>query len=259
MSKSNCNCDLLLWKNPVETGKIFFGSILALLILKKVNLITFFLRVFYTVFLTTGTIEFVSKAFLGQGLVTKYGVKECPNTVGMIKPYVDNILKQLPVKQAKMRMLVFAYVPKNTFKAALVTYCLHKLFSWFSLWCLLFVGDLAIFSLPIIYKTYQTEIDAVLTKGCKCGKTKINQVSKQICDAVEPHVKKIGPLNKFLQNLKKSNETPVETPVETSSATTTGTDLPSVPETKPEQTTQEFDIDDLVKDTAEKIAEKENL
>lgn len=254
----NCHSDLLLWKNPIETGKVFFGSILALLILKKVNLITFFLRVFYTIFFTTGTIEFLSKAFLGQGLVTKYGIKECPNTVAIIKPYLDSILKQLPVKQAKMRMLVFAYVPKNTFKAALTTYCLHKLFSWFSLWTLLFVADLIIFTLPIVYKTYQKEIDSILNKLTVCAKEKSSHCSKQLCDKIEPHIKKIGPLNTLLQNYKKKNATEkTEETTTTTTASSTGVDLPKVPETEP--STQEFNVDDLVKDTTANIEQKENL
>lgn len=33
--QKSCNCDLLLWRNPVQTGKYFGGSLLALLILKK--------------------------------------------------------------------------------------------------------------------------------------------------------------------------------------------------------------------------------
>lgn len=249
----NCHCELLLWKNPLETGKYFFGSLLVLLILKKVNLITFFLRVFYTVFFITGSIEFLTKAFLGQGLVTKYGVKQCPNTVYYIKPYFDEFLKQLPVKQAKFRKLVFAEVPKNTFKAALVTYCLHKLFSWFSLWTLLFVADLSIFILPLVYTKYQTEIETTLCKVNKCTREKLNQVFNQVCDQLEPHLKKIGPLNSILQNLKQkqptNEERATEVATETTSATSTGIELPKVPETRP-AATQEFDVDQLVKDAA---------
>lgn len=252
----------------METGKVFFGAILTLLILKKVNLITFFLRVFYTIFLTTGSIEFLSKAFLGQGLVTKYGINDCPNTVGLIKPYLDDFLKQLPVKQAKMRMLVFAQVPKNTFKAALVTYLLHKLFSWFSVWTLLFVGVLATFTLPVVYTTYQKEIDSIVGSTCETIKTKSNETCNQVCQKIEPHVKKIGPLNTLVQNCCKSTQatTPAagisaqstttklaaDVPITTSTSTTTGIDLPNVPETKPESNTQEFDVEDLVNDAAEK-------
>lgn len=271
MSKcSNCNCDLLLWKNPVKTGKVFFGAILALLVLKKVNLITFFLRVFYTIFLTTGSIEFLSKAFLGQGLVTKYGINDCPNTVGLIKPYFDAFLKNLPVKQAKMRMLVMAQVPKNTFKAAFVTYLLHKLFSWFSVWTLLFVGVLATFTLPVVYTTYQKEIDETVGSACNTIKHKSNQTCNQVCEKIEPHVKNIGPLNAIVQNCcKQSNATAAATtpaagisaestttklaadvPITTSTSSTTGIDLPNVPETKLEPTTQEFA--ETVKDAAEK-------
>lgn len=246
----NCHCDLLLWKNPLKTGKYFFGSLLVLLILKKVNLITFFLRVLYTVFFISGSIEFLTKAFLGQGLVTKYGVKQCPNTVYYIKPYIDEFLKQLPVKQAKFRKLVFAEVPKNTFKAFLVAYCLHKLFSWFSLWTLLFVVDLSVFTLPLVYTKYQNEIETTLCKLHKCGKDKLNQCLNQVCDQLEPHLKKIGPLNSILQNLKQKH-TAAETveAKETASATSTGVELPKVPETRP-AATQEFDVDQLVKETA---------
>lgn len=248
----NCRCELLLWKNPLETGKYFFGSLLVLLTLKKVNLITFFLRVFYTIFFITGSVEFLTKAFLGQGLVTKYGVKQCPNTVLYIKPYIDEFLKQLPVKQAKFRKLVFAEIPKNTFKASLVTYCLHKLFSWFSLWTLLFVADLSIFILPLVYTKYQKEIEATLCKLNKCGKEKLSQGFNQVCGQLEPHLKKIGPLNSILQNLKQkqpaTEEKATEVAAEVTSATSTGVELPKVPETRP--ATQEFDVDQLVKDAA---------
>ncbi|CAL9731295.1 hypothetical protein MOUN0_L05534 [Monosporozyma unispora] len=256
MSKSancNCNCDLLLWKNPIETGKYFFGSILTLLILKKVNLITFFLKLFYTIFLTTGTIEFLSKAFLGQGLITKYGIKECPNTVAIIKPYFDEFLKNLPVKQAKFRMLVFAQVPKNTFKAALIAFALHKLFSWFSVWTILFVSVLAMFTLPIVYVTYQKEIDSMLNCACTTIKTKSNQICNQICNKVEPTIKKIGPLNTLLNNYKQkqgisndSTTTKLAAEVPISSSTSTGIDLPNVPNSNPESTsTKEFNDSEI--------------
>ena len=249
--KCQCECDILLWKNPVETGKYFFGSIIALLILKKVNLITFLLRVLYTVFLTTGTLEFLTKIILGQGIVTKYGIKECPNTVGLIKPYVDEILKQLPVQQAKMRMLVFAYVPKNTFKAAGIAYCLHKFFSWFSVWTILFVADLLAFTLPIVYHTYQKEIDAQLECACKTIKKESNKYSQLACDKIKPHLEKLG-LSKYLQtssaapnstSAKLAANVPI---VDSTSATTTSADLPSVPSNGPDSSaTKEFNVDDL--------------
>lgn len=250
--KCQCECDILLWKNPVETGKYFFGSIIALLILKKVNLITFLLRVFYTIFLTTGTLEFLTKIILGQGIVTKYGIKECPNTVGLIKPYIDEFLKQLPVKQAKMRMLVFAYVPKNTFKAAGIAYCLHKFFSWFSVWTILFVADLLAFTLPIVYQTYQKEIDAQLECACKTIKKESEKYSQLACDKIKPHLEKLG-LAKYLQSTTTTSSAApnsttaklaAEVPIETTSATTTSADLPSVPSHGP-SSTKEFNVDDL--------------
>jgi len=225
------------------------------LILKKVNLLTFLLRVLYTVFLTTGTLEFASKLILGQGIVTKYGIKDCPNTVGFIKPYVDELLKQLPIKQAKMRMLVFAYVPKNTFKAAGVAFALHRFFSWFSVWTILFAADILAFTVPIIYKTYQKEIDAQLECACKTLKKESDKYSQLVCEKVRPHLEKLGPLAKLCQSSSAapnatSAKLAADVPIEqdsTTSATTTSADLPSVPKGVPAEsaTTKEFNVDDL--------------
>lgn len=143
--------DLLLWKNPIETGKYFGLSLLVLLILKKVNLITFFLRVLYTVIFTTGAIEFVSKVVLGQGIVSKYGLKQCPNVVGCLRPRIEDLLNHLPAYQARLRTLVFAEEPKQNLKAGVVLYFLHKFFSWFSVWTIVFLGVISAFTLPLIY------------------------------------------------------------------------------------------------------------
>ncbi|CCC68351.1 hypothetical protein NCAS_0B02670 [Naumovozyma castellii] len=266
-------CDILLWKNPIETGKIFGGALVALLILKKVNLITFFLRVFYTIFLTTGSIEFLSKLFLGQGLITKYGIKDCPNTVGYLKPHIDCFLKQLPVKQAKMRKLVFAYSPKKTFHAAFTFYLLHKLFSWFSVWTLLFVGVIAAFTSPLTYCTYQKEIDAVVEHLCQCAKAKSNEVcklacekSKPLCDKLE---KKCGPLCKFIKaklpastgatttstitpestTAKLASQVPIEN--DDSTATTTSANVHHGEQHHASTGTKEFDVDQLTSELKE--------
>lgn len=273
MSEQKCDhCDFLLWKNPVQTGKCFGTSLLVLLILKKVNLITFFLRVGYTVLFSTAALEFVSKLFLGQGLVTKYGPKDCPNVVGILKPIIDDLLKQLPRKQAVMRQTVFAYSPKNTFRAAVVLFFLHKFFSWFSVWTILFVGDIVLFTFPLIYKTYQQEIDAVVAEVCKHTKQKTKEFSQCACEKAKPYLEKLGPLNKFVES--KMNEAHAPT-VSSVAPGTTQTNIaadipinenrqydnvntmdqgistaaqmmPNVPETHPiGGATQEFDVDQL--------------
>ncbi|CCK68102.1 Rtn1p KNAG_0A04250 [Huiozyma naganishii CBS 8797] len=245
-----CQCDLLLWKNPVKTGKYFLGSLVVLLFFKRVNIFTCLLRILYTVFLTTASLEFVSKLLFGQGVVTKYGIKECPNTVAAVKPYVDELLRQLPVQQARMRMLVFAYVPKNTFKAAVATYVLHKVFSWFPLWTVLFVGDLFLFTMPIVYRTYQTEIDAAVQQGCKLVKARAQCAGKKLCDAVEPHIRKCPPLNKIIQNCAANNKkTATANDGEATASTTSAQQFPDVPEHT--QETHEFNVDDLKQEIQE--------
>lgn len=245
------NCDLLLWRNPVETGKVFGGLLVSLLVLKKVNLITFFLKFLYMVFLTTGSIEFASKLFLGQGLVTKYGIKECPDIVGFLKPRIDQALTQLPVHQAKLRKLVFAASPKRTLKAAGVTYVAHKLFSVLSLWTFLFVSVIFTFTLPLIYKTYQKEIDATAAKGVQVAKSKASEVQNAACEKASPYIKqldeKLGPVSGFVKSklpatrtagstvgpeattTKLAAQVPIEEPT---SAKTSSASFPSVPSTK---------------------------
>lgn len=195
--------DLLLWKNPIETGKYFGLSLLVLLILKKVNLITFFLRVLYTVIFTTGAIEFASKVVLGQGLVSKYGPNQCPNVAGCLRPRIDDLLKQLPVYQCKVRTLIFSEEPKQNFKAGVVLYFLHKFFSWFSVWTIVFLGVISAFTLPLVYYTHQEEIDSAVNHGLKVARAKSAEFSQIASEKSKPYLEKLdqklGPVSKFIK------------------------------------------------------------
>ncbi|AET39903.1 Rtn1p Ecym_5124 [Eremothecium cymbalariae DBVPG len=250
------SCDLLLWKNPVQTGKVFGGLLFLLLVLKKVNLITFFLKVGYSILFVNSTVEFVSKLVLGQGLTTKYGVKECPNIVGMLRPKIEEFLVQFPVYQAHVRRLVFAASPRQSFKAAGVLYVLHKLVSVLSLWTLVFIGVIATFTLPIVYKTYQKEIDGTVQQGVVLAKQKSIELQKIASEKAAPYMeqldKRLGPVSQYLvpkgaaalggskSGSNASGPGPAATaPVsagagaveEPSMATTTSASFPSVPAT----------------------------
>ncbi|CAH01727.1 Rtn1p [Kluyveromyces lactis] len=255
-------CDILYWKNPVETGKVLGGALVALLVIKKVNLISLFLKLLYTVLFATASVEFLSKLILNKGLVTTYGIKECPDIAGTIKPYIDEALKQLPVYQAKFRKLVFASSPECSFKAAGVVYIAHKLISFLSLWTIALVSTLATFSVPILYKTYQKEIDAAVEQGVSVAKTKSSEYQKLVQEKATPYVKqldeKLGPVSGFVKSkIPQSRVTPESTtaklaadvPLESneqSTATTSGASFPSVPKTDLKQSVQ--DVQDKVDD-----------
>lgn len=259
-------CDLLLWKNPIRTGKVLGGILVALLVVKKVNLLTLLLRFIYTAMFTTASIEFVTKVALHQGLVTKYGLKECPNTVGTIKPFIDTALKYMPVYQSKMRKLMFAYSPERSYKAAGVVYIAHKLISTFSLWTIAFVSTIATFTLPVVYKTYQKEIDAAVEQGVTVAKSKSVEYQKLAQEKATPYVKqlneKLGPVGGFVSSkLSHTGTTPAsssaklaaEVPLEPT-ATTSGASFPSVPKTELKKSVEETDnitVDD-VKEEIEK-------
>lgn len=262
--KPEC-CGLLLWRNPIETGKVFGGLLVGLLVLKTVNLFTFFLKILYTVVFVTGSIEFVTKIILGQGLVSKYGLKECPDTVGLIKPHIDNLLKQLPVQQAKLRKLVFAYQPKNNFKAAAGFYVLHMLFSWFSVWTIALAGVISTFTLPLIYSLYQTEIDTAVDNGIKVAKVKTEEFTQLASEKSKPYLEtldsKLGPVSKFVKTQyhnantvgpqSTTNNLAAQVPFEkeeqhSTAHTTSSSTFPNAPSTKPlGQETQEFSVDQL--------------
>lgn len=40
-------CDLLTWKDPVKTGKVFGTTVLGLIVFKKINLINIFFHLAY--------------------------------------------------------------------------------------------------------------------------------------------------------------------------------------------------------------------
>ncbi|QLQ81927.1 hypothetical protein HG537_0G01810 [Torulaspora globosa] len=257
-------CGLLLWKNPVETGKVFGGLLVGLLIVKKVNLITFFLRVLYTVVFITGSLEFVTKLLLGQGLVSAYGPKECPNTVGILRPQIDKVLLKLPVLQAKMRKLMFAYQPKNNFKAAVVLFFLHKFFSWFSVWTIAFVGVIGAFTVPLVYSIFQTEIDSAVDSGIRVAKTKTGEFSSMASEKTKPYLEsldsKLGPVSKFVKSQyhqantvtpqsttsKMAAEVPLEPEQRSQGHSSSSAAFPAAPTTEPlGQETHEFSVDQL--------------
>ncbi|SCW04056.1 LAFE_0H04940g1_1 [Lachancea fermentati] len=244
------SCDLLLWRNPIESGKVLGGILVGLLIIKKVNLITFVLRVIYTVMLTTASVEFLSKLFLGQGLVTKYAPSDCVDIVSLLKPRIDECLKQLPALQTKARKLALASSPKCTFKAAGVFYVLHKFFGFFSLWTILFVGTIGAFTLPFVYQTYQKEIDATVAHGVEVGKAQASALQSTVTEKASPYVKqldeKLGPVSKFVKSklpatrtagstvtpesttAKLAADVPLEAPA---TAKTSSADFPTAPST----------------------------
>lgn len=47
VTDKHCHCDLLTWKDPVKTGKVFGTIIVTLLVLKTVNLFNIFFHVAY--------------------------------------------------------------------------------------------------------------------------------------------------------------------------------------------------------------------
>ncbi|KAH3902111.1 related to Reticulon-like protein 1 [Saccharomycodes ludwigii] len=213
-----CNhCDLLLWKNPVETGKVFGGLLLLLIFIKKINFITGTLTIFYYVTFITSVVEIVTKKFMGQGLITRISPKTCPNIVSLIKPKIDRFLVELPKYQAQFRELIFANKPCLSLKASVVAYVSCKILSLFTLWTFSLLAVFGTFTLPLVYAKNQEVIDEHVARVVKLTKQKTNEYSDLCCKKLET-----TPLGKYLpkktDTIKKSS-IPI---IDDSTAQTTG-------------------------------------
>ncbi|AGO10350.1 AaceriABL105Wp [[Ashbya] aceris (nom. inval.)] len=257
------NCDLLLWRNPVETGKVFGGLLVGLLVLKKVNLVTFFLRVLYTTLFLSSAVEFASKFVLGQGLVTKYGGQECPNVAAMLRPKLEAALGRLPAYQTQVRRLVFAASPQQTFKAAGLLYVLHILVSFFSVWTLGLLSVVGAFTVPVVYHKYQREIDDAVQQGLTLAKAKSAEAQKMASETAAPYIKQIdekfGPVSHYLIPKSASSSGPAAqkaapstassskgSVAEPSQGVSSAASFPSVPSAKiPESSTKEVEEEDI--------------
>ena len=146
------------------------------------------------------------------------------------KRFNDEVLPELANfnvhLEESFNKIVYSHDIETTLKAAGISYILYKLTSWFSLYTLIFIFVVLIFTVPVIYKTYKKEIDAAVADITKTIKTKSAEFTEKAHKAAGPHIdtliKKTGPIGSFIQS-----KLPVRTAGSTvgdSKATSYGTD-----------------------------------
>lgn len=218
--------DFLTWKNPIKTGKVFGSLVFGLIILKTVNLFNIFFHLAYIGLLVSAAAEYSGKLITGKGFLANFK----PTGKLYAKRFNDEVLPELANfnvhLEESFNKIVYSHDIETTLKAAGISYVLYKLTSWFSLYTLIFIFVVLIFTVPVIYKTYKKEIDAAVADVTKIIKSKTAEFTEKAHKAAGPHIdtliKKTGPIGSFIQS-----KLPVRTAGSTvgdSKATSYGTD-----------------------------------
>ena len=202
--KASSSCDLLTWKNPIKTGKIFGAIVLGLVIFKTVNLFNIFFHLAYIGLLISAAAEYSGKLITGKGFLSGF---KYPNKFSA-KKFNDNVLPELARinvhLEESLNNIIYAHNIESTLKAAGFSYVLFKLTSWFSLYVLIFVSVILAFTVPFIYTTYKKEIDAAVSDVTKTVKSKTAEYSDKAHKAAGPHIdnliKKTGPVGEFIKS-----------------------------------------------------------
>ncbi|CAI8503221.1 unnamed protein product [Hanseniaspora opuntiae] len=216
MTTSSCNnknCDILLWKNPVQSGKFLGAALLVIIIIKNLKF-THILSLIYKAAFTFALVNIISAKVVKYQAITKYvQPSKCPNIVGFAKPRIDNFLVNLPAYQLKFRTFLFAENPFHTIKVASALFIIVKLLNALSFTTILLIGVLAAFSLPLAYNKNQKVVDAHAAKYYKLA------VDKLEASPLKPYLEKLNNTTPA----KKSEEEPVV--VSESAAKTTAEDI----------------------------------
>lgn len=218
-SSSACaskNCEILLWKNPVESGKILGLALLAIVLIKTLKF-THILSLIYKVAFTFAVVNLVSSKIVKYQVITKYvQPSKCPNIVGFVKPRIDTFLINLPAYQLKFRTFLFAENPYYTAKISAFIFFVVKLLNLLSFTTILLLGVLGAFTIPLAYHKNQKAVDGHVAKATKIVSEKLEK------SPLKPYLAKFS-CSYTPASSKKSDEEPVV--VSESAAKTTAEDI----------------------------------
>ncbi|CAI5759224.1 unnamed protein product [Candida verbasci] len=201
---TNSLCKLLSWKDPIATGKVFGSIVFSLIIFKTVNLFNIFFHLAYIGLLISAAAEYSGKLIIGKGFLENYK----PTTKSYAECFNKNVLPNLAQFNLEAesigKKIIYSHDIETTLKAAGISYILYKLTSWVSIFTLISISVILIFTIPFIYTTYKKEIDASLAQFSKCVKSKTSELTEKAHKAAGPHldnfIKKTGPVGQFIQS-----------------------------------------------------------
>jgi len=152
--------DTFTWKYPRTTGLLFAGSLAVLLLGHYVDILRYTLKVAWMVFAAAATIEWVGRPTTGTGFMTqirpqKYYTIPREN-LEMIFAEIHEFLNFVVLEFQRVLYVENLSVTIVAFVASLISYYLVKLMPLFGL---LIVGDVIVFTGPLVYLQNQELID----------------------------------------------------------------------------------------------------
>ncbi|CAI4057126.1 Rtn2p SKDI_04G0420 [Saccharomyces kudriavzevii IFO 1802] len=184
---------LVYWTNPKKSGATFVATLVSLLIFRNVNVLSVLFRIGYMVLFTSFAVELSTKVLFDQGIVSRFGMQESPDIVGILKPRIDRLLDRLPALEDRIRKLVFAHRTRNNFTVAVSLYFLHSLFAIFSMNTVLVMTTIFLYTVPLIYDRKQARIDSAIDRIKGLVVHRVHKNYNKVVEKTEPYIDKIIP------------------------------------------------------------------
>lgn len=204
-TEHKCNCDLLTWRDPVKTGKVFAGLVFSLILVKYVNLLSLFFRLATYALLASGAAELSGKLVTGRGFVARFKPEDLSDKVSTKVLDCSEILKKrLPDFEKEVQKIFYAEDIEKTFKVCALTYILFKITSFFNLYRLLFGSTILTFTIPYVYDRYHTEATRIIQEFLKEATLKVKEQLQVIQEKSTPFLEKaqdkLGPVSQFIHS-----------------------------------------------------------
>ncbi|KAI5955052.1 hypothetical protein KGF54_001613 [Candida jiufengensis] len=198
--------NLLTWKDPIYTGKIFGSIIFGLIIFKTINWVNIIFHLSYILLLITAAAEYSGKLITGKGFVTNYKQRSPDSSIAKkfnneILPIIGSLNIEI---ETQLKKIFYASDIETTLKASGISYILYKLTSYVSLFNLFVASIILVFTIPFVYTHHKKEIDAAVTKYTNVAKSQISELTTKAHKAAGPRfdefIKKLGPVGEFVQS-----------------------------------------------------------
>ncbi|QHS72043.1 Rtn2p [Saccharomyces paradoxus] len=184
---------LIYWTNPSKSGASFVATLVSLLIFRNVNVISVLLKIGYMVLFTSFAVELSTKVLFDKGVVSRFGMQESPDIVGVLKPHIDRGLDRMPALEDRIRKLVFAHRTRNNFTIGVSLYFLHGLFAIFSMNTVLIMTTIFLYTVPLIYDRKQVRIDRAIDRVKDLVIHRFHKNYNKVVEKTEPYIDKIIP------------------------------------------------------------------
>ncbi|VEU24106.1 DEKNAAC105319 [Brettanomyces naardenensis] len=240
---------LLTWDDPVESAKVFAGSISLLLLYKYTDFVSWSFYVTTLVLAFAALAEYSGRLLTGEGFVTRFKPAQTTAIGDFLQAHAQILADAFKNLEIELQNLFTAVNIETTLKAALASYFLYLLTSLFSVWTILFVSTVLSFTVPPVYVSNKEVIDSSVSEYAELAKKKSAEAYGNLKSQAKPTLEKVQAQIAPVTDWVKS-----KLPVRTAGSTVKSTSVPVPPEaTEVKATGVDGGISEL-KHTAAKVA-----